>query len=205
MDPRTKVIIIGLAILLALAGILGVIFVVLKNAQTTSVPSTGNNSLSRLPVISTSPTPAGAAPTTPSVPASNTKTFINQNFTLSYPASWGILICSNTQNIEFDPTSNTDFRNVICDTALKPITITDMIGKNPNGEKVKIGNFDVTRQITPRVDGGKDYDWWLIVNGQLLWISHRVSPSGAPASSKTDFSASVEQMIATIKPPTRGS
>lgn len=193
MDPKARALIFGVIALLVLAALIGSIIYL---GQTPKSPSNkNNNSFSNLPVVS-APTPSVVP--NPTLPASGRKTYAGQSFLINYPATWGLLTCSNTHNIEFDPATNQDIKGVVCDTAVKPITIVVQDSLNCPGETVKIGNHQVVKSSGPLAGGGTQNNWCLTVGGKVLNITQRVSDKGNQATSSTDYSAQVEDMIKNI-------
>lgn len=112
------------------------------------------------------------------------------------------MTCANSESIELDPTNGTDTKNIVCDEALKPVTMLVADRLNCSGETVTLGGRQVVRS---KVSSGSDtsYRWCMAVGDTAIDITHRVSPSGSRATSKGDFSAAIEEMIKTI--PTLGS
>lgn len=155
---------------------------VTSNSTTNALPSTGQ-----------------LAPTPPSTTVANVKIVSVGGYTMSYPNNWGILKCSNSQSLEFDSYNSTDQLSVVCDYAVKPITILVTGNLNCPGETVTLGGNKAIRSKTASVDG-VDYRWCVIGSeNTYLDITHRVSSSGGRATSKDDVSAQIEQMISTIR------
>lgn len=202
MDQRTRAIVIGAGTLFALAIISLAVFFALRLSRNIkpAQPSGNSNSLSRLPTLSITPSPASAV--VPSLPAA--KTFVAAAFSLDYPSSWGLLTCSNSTNFEFDPVEGSDVKNVICDRAVKPITIILVNRLNCLGETVKIGDKQVIKSKSTQ-GNNINYRWCVPVGNIGLDITHRVSPNGSMATSKEDFSTQIEQLIETIKASPRAS
>lgn len=146
--------------------------------------------------------PAGSSVTpTPSsnslVPAAGAllKTYSGSGFSLRYPSKWGVLTCSNSQNFEFDPISGTDIKGVVCDRALKPVTVL-VVNGNPTCP---------ARSVTG-ASGEINYRWCAPLNNNLfLDITHRVSQLGGRATSVNDYSTQIEQIIKTISTASGGS
>ncbi len=191
MDSRTRSIIIGIAALFILAILFGIIFYFNWLSSKPSQPTLPQ--LSSTPGPQVLPTPVSASATT-----TQTKIYAGQGFEFDYPANWGLLTCQGNQNIEFDPVSSTDQKNVACNEAVKPITV--IVSDTCPGQTITLGNNQVTKSTTNISTGHVDYEWCLNVAGKGLDITHRVSVAGAPAHSKLDYSAQVEQMISTIRP-----
>lgn len=198
MDQRNKVIIFGGVGLLVLAVILVSLFYFLKFSKVSinkNVTPTVNvpNSLSRLPSVAI--TPAITNATNPIT--ANNKIFQGQGFTLSFPSNWGILTCGNSNNFEFDPNGG-DLRNVMCDRALKPVTVLVSNQLSCNGDQIKLGNNSVTKTKTINAGGDISYQWCTVVGNISFDITHRVSANGARATSKDDLSTLVEKIIASL-------
>lgn len=200
MDLRGRAIILGAGGLLILAIILGSVMYLGRITKNTS---SLNPSLSSLPVIQAVPSPTPGASN--SLSQDFTRTYIGQAFVVNYPGNWGLLTCSNTPSFELDPVASSDIKGVICDTAVKPITIliTDKLACQ--GNVVNIGPYKVTKSKLNIVNGDTNYRWCLKVNGKNLDITHRVSASGFQATSKEDFSLAVEEMIKNITVTPAGS
>lgn len=197
MEITTKTIIFVVITIILIATILGGIFYLFKNAKNLNVNNT-IGPLSKLPIVSSSPTPIQQNPASqPVVSTENTKVFKGQMFTLRYPGSWGIVTCNNSQNIEFDPYNKTDLKNYSCDRAFKPITI--LVSKqlvSCPGETVKLGNTVVIRSKTETANWTKNH-WCINKNGMSLDITNRIAPTGIMGTGKDDFSKQIEQIITT--------
>ncbi len=201
MDQKTKLTIIGGVVLLIIAAVLVTFFYFGRISKNTGgTPNSGTNPLSQLPTTSssTTPAPSGAAN------ANSRKTFTGAGFTLTYPNNWGILTCSNSENFELDPTSSVDTKNVVCDTAVKPITVLVVNRLSCTGETVTLGPNKVIKSKAT-TDTGVNYRWCVAIGNKGLDITHRVSSTGSRATSKEDFSSQVEEMIKTIKATPQGS
>ncbi len=153
------------------------------------------------PTKTVTPTPAGSGSTnrgnTLDSRLGNLKTYSGEGFSLRYPSDWGLLTCGNSNHFEFDPTSAQDVAGVVCDYAVKPITVLVKDGNiSCSGDKVTLGSRSVTKSLKTYSDGDKDYRWCVNEGGKTLDITHRVSQSGSRATSKTDYSSQVEDMIA---------
>lgn len=205
MDQRTRVIIIGAGVLFVLAAISLLVFFTLRFSRNNQPRGSGDNSLSRLPVISVTPSPTDRQDGNNSNSVrSDFKTFISQGFSLDYPSGWGVLTCGNSTNFEFDPENGSDLKNIACDRAFKPITVLLANRLSCTGETVKIGDKQVVK-LKVENNGDINYRWCLSVGSVGLDITHRVSQSGSRATSKEDFSSQVEEVIKTIKLTPRGS
>lgn len=113
---------------------------------------------------------------------------------VKYPTNWSLLTCSNSVNFELDPYGGADSR-VACDVALKPVTVlVNSSSAVCRGVETNIGNL-VVRRYRAENSRGVDYQWCFSVRGVNFNITHRVSQSGARATSKDDFSGTIEQMI----------
>lgn len=198
MDPRTRALIFGVLALITIAAIIGTIIYAVrlpKNQRITRLPGA-----TQLPVISVAPTSSDSTPAT-----GDTKTFTGQGFVVKYPGNWGILTCSNTPHFEFDPTNSQDVKGVVCDEAVKPVTVLVESNLDCPGTKVQIGSYSVTKAVAGRSDGGTNYRWCVPVGGKVLDITERVSPTGARATSLTDYSDQVEEIIKNISASPAGS
>lgn len=163
---------------------------VVTSSPVPALSSSPNNSL---------PSTSQLAPTPQSGAASNVKIISIGDYTMNYPKSWGILKCSNSQSLELDPYDSADQLSVVCDYAVKPITILVTNNLNCPGEAIILGANRVVRSKISAADG-IDYRWCVIGPGNsYLDITHRVSSSGDRATGKGDFSAQIEQMISTIR------
>jgi len=202
MDPKTRSIVVGAIALIILASLLGSIYYLTKVSKKITPTQNSTDSLSRLPVSSVSSSPKTGGSNTAD---NTTKLFVGQNVLFNYPKNWGLLTCSNSNNFEFDPLNGTDVKNVVCDVAIKPITI--LVGSNQacDGEKVKIGNLEVTKSKTELGSGDINYRWCVSVGDKNWDITHRVSASGSRATSTEDFSKAVEDLISKLQPAPQGS
>lgn len=120
------------------------------------------------------------------------KIFDGGNFQLSYPKNWGVMACTNSKNLEFDPVNNADFKEV-CNYALKPITVLVADSSGCSGDAVKFGNVQTSRSV--QADTGYVKYQWCTKTTPVLNITHRVSKGNDPASSKEDYSKQIEEMI----------
>lgn len=202
MEITTKTIIFAIISVILIAAILGGVFYLLKNSKQFNL---GNKqaSISGLPVIQLSPTPTAGMgsvaqnqATLPVVPG--TKTYQGQGFVLKYPDSWGILTCSDSRNIEFDPYNKSDLINYSCNSAIKPITV--LVSSQPvvcPGDIIKIGNNNVAKSKTETANWTTNR-WCLSKDGISLDITNRIAPSGITGTGKDDFSKQIELMISGI-------
>lgn len=198
-------IIIGVLLLFALVG--GIFYYLVNGSfrlpsRTTKAPT--SNSLSRLPTISA--TQSGAPAVNPSNSqvsgaSADMKVYTGDGFSLNYLSNWGILTCSNSKSFEFDPTSKVDSKNVVCSQAVKGVTVLVPISAaNCPGDTISLGNIQVKRS-QEIINGGTevDYRWCFTTRGKNFDITHRVSFTGAAATTPGDFAPQIEQMIATIR------
>lgn len=207
MEITTKTIIFAFISVILIAAILGGVFYLLKNSKQLNFNSNKTASISSLPVIQATPTPTPGSANltqtqnqnqTSTVNTQSTKTYQGQNFILKYPADWGILTCSNSKNIEFDPYNKNDLINYSCDSAIKPITI--LVSSQPiscPGDVVKIGENSATKSITQTANWIKNR-WCVNKNGVNLDIINRVAPTGIAGTGKDDFSKQIEQIISNL-------
>lgn len=214
MEQR-RVILAGAIALVAAIVVLGVVMAVGGLLPGLFGNKSENTTISNLPIISSSITPAptftdlSGTPNPSQTPnnsnqnnivvAPNSKVYVGDGFSLSYPNTWGLLTCSNSKNFELDPTSSTDSLNVSCNRALKPVTILVHTGSfSCPGNSVTLGNNSAVKSTKKWSDGEIDYRWCVSVGGKTLDISHRFSPNGGRATSTTDYSSQVEDLIKTI-------
>lgn len=127
--------------------------------------------------------------------AGDRKVFNSGSFQLSYLKAWGLLACTNSNNIELDPKSSADSK-ITCNYSVKPITI--LVGDNSGctGDTANIGNVPVLR--SKQSDAGYTKYQWCTKTVPVLNITHRVSPGNDPASSKEDYSKQIEEMISKL-------
>lgn len=208
MDERTKTLLVSAFVLIViLAIIFGIIFSVIRIIQNRRTATNASPSPSAL-VLQNSPGPTSqpiiqdgqsVSPIVTPVPrpSGDFDTYNKGGISFNYPRSWGILSCSNSQNLELDPLNNTDQLNFACDIALKPITILVGSSNCPAGETGSKGgvNFTKSQISTPT---GVNYAWCTQTSPSLE-ITHRVSRDGSRATSTRDFSAEIENLISTIR------
>jgi len=120
------------------------------------------------------------------------KIFDTGNFKLSYPKSWGLLTCANSNNLELDPKNSADSKTV-CNYSVKPITVLVEDVSGCAGEVVNIGNIAVTK--SKQGDSGYTKYQWCTKTAPVLNITHRVSTGNDPASLREDYSKQIEEMI----------
>lgn len=123
------------------------------------------------------------------------KVFNGGTFQLSYPKNWGTLTCTNSDNVELDPTNGVDSK-VNCNYSVKPVTVLVGDSSGCSGETTKLGEMQVTK--SKQSDGGYIKYQWCTKTTPALNITHRVSNGNDPASSKQDFSSQIEEMIGKI-------
>lgn len=122
----------------------------------------------------------------------------NLGFKISYPKNWGLLTCSNSYNFELDPTNGSDMSNVICDYAIKPISIVlSNDTSNCGGQTVRIGNINALKsEFTTQ--NYTTYQWCTLTQPSLI-ISNRTSNTTNFAATTTNYSADIEAMIKTLQ------
>jgi hypothetical protein len=207
MDERTKTLLVSAFVLIIiLAIVFGIIFSIVRIVQNRRTAST---SVTPSPIVSQA-TPS-ASPQVPgqeeasSQPASTPApqpigdfdTYSKGGVSFRYPKAWSVLACSNSQNIELDPTTNIDQMDFVCDIALKPITVLIGSGNCPTGETASKGGVSYTKSQS-QIPGGTSYKWCTKTTPPLE-ITHRVSSDGSRATSTQDFSKQIEDMIGTIR------
>lgn len=151
----------------------------------TSIPNTTPE------VILGSPTPQSGVSN-----QGNFKTQVVNGVTFRAPLNWGLLTCSNSNNFEFDPTNGQDSR-VVCDVALKPVTVLVGNSQGCGGESVKLGEVQV-QKLRIENQRGIDYRWCFSKDNTQFNVTHRVSAGGSRATSKEDYSGRIEEMIANL-------
>lgn len=141
------------------------------------------------PKATPKPTPAPS-----SVVPAGTKTYTGNGFQLFYPQNWGLLTCSNSQNIEFDPLNSTNQLNYKCDYAIKPITIL-VHSSTPScpGSIITLGGVSVIKSVTNTANG-TTYRWCTKTSPSLD-ITNRVSATTQRAYSTKSYASEIEQMI----------
>jgi hypothetical protein len=201
MDRKKTLIVTGIVLLIILALIFAAVFYLVRTIQNRQSSSktlfpTGSSSPAITPSIT--PTPVSGAQPQPQ-PQTSGKVYKGSSFQLNYPVTWGVLTCNNSQNFELDPQSSADQPAVLCDRAVKPITVLVTDNLRCTGETVTMGTHQVIRSQDGNKGGAVDYRWCVVTSGVDLDITHRANPAGGPATSKEDFSAQIEQMISTLK------
>lgn len=189
MEQRTKLL-IGAGVIVVILLIITAVFFISKSSKTTPKPTT----LENLTTVRDDGAPAATSNPVITTDNATTKMYTSSSFSMRYPKDWGILTCSNSSNLELDPTSSVDSKDVICSESVKPITI--LVSKSQGS--CKAGKKTWT-------DGQTDYRWCVNMGQTYLDITHRVSAGGFKATSKTDYSGAVEQLIRTLAPATSGS
>lgn len=198
MDAERKSLVatalVGLVVLAIIIGSIYYLIQFIRNRNTTNV---ANNQ------ITASATPSPVGDVAVNVNQGNTapisgdlKSFNEGDFQIAYPKNWGVLTCSNSSNVELDPTNGQDNLKIACSTAVKPVTIIKDATGCPNGELIDLGTFKVSR--TKATEGGYTRYEWCTKTVPALYITHRVSDDNSPATSKEDFSKQVEDMIAKL-------
>ena len=190
---------------LILAGVLGVLLLIIIIGTVAYISSSRSTSPQNTQkIVTSSPLPIPSTATSGSNPAgsvSNTKgnfkTYSGTGFSVRYPKTWGLLTCSNSKDFEFDPVNGTDQLKVVCNKALKPITV--IVHTTPVsclGSKQTFGSVTTTKAV----DSGApftDYRYCTQTTPQLD-ISTRYSPNGGTAVATTDYSSQVEQLISNV-------
>lgn len=199
MENRRAVIIAAVIALVVAAVIVGaIIFLTSLLRGRVSGPTVVTSSPAPVTSTTAGGTPAATGQVAPTTP-SNTKIVSIGGYTMSYPKQWGILKCSNSQSLELDSSNGTDQLNVVCDYAVKPITVLVASNLSCSGETVTLGENRVVRSKTVTTTGA-DYRWCVVGSGNAqLDITHRVSSDGSRATSKDDLSSQIEQIIFTIR------
>lgn len=197
MEDKTRALIVtGAVLLLILALIIAAIFYLIRFIQGRQAGITATNTQNS---INFSPSPEadgvisnGSAP----VNQGDFKTYNGTGFQLSYAKNWGILTCSNSQNVEFDPTNGTDQLKVACDYAQKPITV--IVGAQCEGQTTQIGTMQVVKS-QKQLSQGTEKAWCVKTGGSNLLFTNRVSGNEVRGYGKEDQTSAIEQMISRIK------
>lgn len=201
MDPERRSLVatalVGLVVLAIIVGSIYYLFQFIRNRQAGNVVT--NQTQTALP------SPIGSAPVvvTQSVQpqqqqpnAGDFKTYNAGDFQITYPKNWGLLTCRNSGNVELDPNNPADQLNVECSIATKPITIIKNAVGCAGGELVDIGQVKADK--SKATDGGYTRFEWCVKTVPPLYVTHRVSNDGSPATSREDFSRQVEEMISRL-------
>ena len=123
------------------------------------------------------------------------KTYNAGEYQITYPKTWGLLTCTNSENVEFDPTNPAD-QKIDCSIATKPITIIKNAVACSNGTIADVGQIKVAKT---KVNEGNYVRYeWCTKTVPALYVTHRVSPNGEQATSKEDYSKQVEDMISKL-------
>lgn len=203
MDPRTRSIIIGAVALFILVAVLGSIFLFGRFSKNqTDVPQ--QIGLDSLPQGNITITPGVGASINPQTGVGDIKTYVADGFIVKYPVTWGLLTCSNSSNFELDPSNSQDIKGAVCEYAVKPVTFLVVSQASCQGETVALGSQQVTKSKVVQ-NGTTSYKWCTTVGNKQLEISHRVSSSGSRATSATDYSAQIEQVIKDLQVSPAGS
>ena len=197
MENRRAVIVAAL-IAVAVAGLIVGMVMFLSNLFR---PQSGSGGVvnpspagSLLPVTSTQQS-GGESPASATV--ATVKYVSVGEMSMAYPIKWGLLKCNNATNIEFDPDNSTD-QSVECEYAVKPVTVLVEAGVNCQGESKSLGLSKVVYKKTVETNG-VSYRWCVSGPAGSLDITHRMSSEAARATSKTDYSKEVEEMISSLK------
>jgi len=202
MEDKTRALIVtGAVLLLILALIVAAIFYLIRFIQGRQVGVTTTNTQN---TINFSPSPSAAAVlengtvNTPVVTQvqGDFKTYNGTGFQLSYPKNWGLLTCSNSQNIELDPYNSTDQLKVACDYSQKSITV--IVGAQCDGQASQIGGLNVITS-NKMLSQGNEKSWCVKTGGTNLLFTNRVSGNEVRGYGKVDQSQAIEQLISRIK------
>lgn len=206
MESKRGIILAIIVFVIVLLLIGGSIYYLTRILRRSSV-STSTPDATTTVISSPSPsiTTSTSVPSTPGVtaPAGNL-VYNGQGFSLFYPNNWGILTCTTSQNIEFDP-YNPGKQSAPCNSAVKPITVLVNSGYACSGQTVSLGSKQVNklrREVVLQETGQliTEYQWCFSAGGKNFFISHRTSPANGLATSRDDFSSQIEQMISSSKP-----
>jgi hypothetical protein len=205
MEDKTRALIVtGAVLLIILALIIAAIFYLIRFIQGRT-SSTSQNQQTRQINFSPSPAASGipgqqTSGTTPNPGGTqvsgDVKNYNGNGFQLSYPKNWGLLTCSNSQNVEFDPYSPVDQLGVQCDYAQKPVTV--VVGVTCNGATTDVGGVPVVKSKRD-LSKGVENSWCLNAGNTGLQITNRVSTQDARGYGKDDISNQIEQMIARMR------
>lgn len=176
----------GIILVVILAIIVGSVVFLIRTIQSRRTPTSSARPSATVSVPGITPSPQV------SILPANLKSQTVSSLELKYSKNWGILTCSNSQNIEFDPNSPTDQLNFLCDVAIKPVTVL-VAQATCQGQVVKLGITQAVKEIN-YTQTGVNYKWCTITQPNLE-ISHRVSSTGEQATSSQDFSKEIEQML----------
>lgn len=149
-----------------------------------------------------SPSPVSSSVQSTSIPQPNTenssfKTYRGNFYSLQYPSAWGILTCINSHNIEFDPTNSVDYIGVVCDSAIKPISIIlSNTLDDCTGDTIQIGNIGVL-SATYNSANYTNYKWCTITS-PVLNITNRISNTTAVAATQNSYASEIEEIIKSL-------
>ncbi len=204
MEDKTRALIVTGAVLLLILGlIIAAIFYLIRFISGRSSTNTNTNQTRQ---INFSPSPASTGENNNNAPAvsnpggsaaNNTEFKVHNGagFQLSAPKNWGILTCSNSQNVEFDPANPTDQLKVACDYAQKPITV--IVGVACEGATTDISGVSVVKSQRNLSKGVEKS--WCVKSGSGLLITNRVSNQDVRGYGKEDYSKQIEEMIARLR------
>lgn len=155
-----------------------------------------------LPAPSATPT-ASSSPISSSSPsaspvATGFKSFTSKaGISMQYPAKWGLLTCSNSNNFEFDPTNSQDELNVICEDAKKPITV--VFSNNACGGGQVESGFDLF--VIKSQDQSENYltHTWCIKSNPVIQITNRESQTTNVAADSKNYVNEIDKMINSIQ------
>jgi hypothetical protein len=202
MEDKTRALIVTGAVLLLILGlIIAAIFYLIRFISGRSTTNTSQNQTRQ---INFSPSPTAnidfSAGSTNPVPGGNVnnsdlKTHNGSGFQISYPKNWGLLTCSNSVNVEFDPANPTDQLKVTCDYAQKPITV--MVGVSCEGATTDVGGVPVVKSKR-NLSKGVENSWCVKVGSGFL-ITNRVSNQDARGYGREDYGRQIDEMIARLR------
>lgn len=198
MEDKTRALIVtGAVLLLILALIIAAIFYLIRFIQGRQAGMTSTNTDNAI-IFSPSPVADGSAQGTTSNNNQQTdiKNYNGNGFQLSYAKNWGLLTCSNSQNIELDPYNSTDQLKVACDYAQKPITV--IVGAQCEGQTTQIGSMQVVKSER-QLSQGTEKSWCVKTGGTNLLFTNRVSETQVRGYGKDDQTSAIEQMISRIR------
>lgn len=197
-SERRSLIATALVGLVVLAIIIGSIYYLIQFIRNRQNPSVANQQVTASASPTASAVANASAPVAVSQGSQNAGDFKVYNagdFQLTYPKGWGILTCTNSQNIELDPTNGSD-QNMACGTAVKPITIIKNATGCAGGEQADLGSVKVTR--TKATEGNYTRYEWCTKTNPPLYITHRVSAGHEQATSTQDYAKQIEDMISKL-------
>lgn len=146
-----------------------------------------------------------ASPSVGTLGATNSGDNVYQanGFQLIIPQNWGVLVCNNSSNFEFDPYTPGRI-STVCTSAQKEVTVLVNSNFHCQGDKVNIGPYQVLKfrrdaVVSNTGERVTEYNWCFSAKGKNFSISHRVSPTGGLATSTDDLSSQIEAIIASIR------